>query len=343
MCCLFGFIDYKNKLSLRQKTRLVTELAVSAEDWGTDATGIAYIGGGRLHVFKRPLPAHNMRFILPPDTNVVMGHTRMATQGNAKHNYNNHPFESVVGGTHFALAHNGVIFNDDTLRRTYKLPEGKIETDSYICVQLIRAAKELTAKSLSSMAEALLGSFTVTVLGENGALWFVRGDNPMTLYHYPELGVYVYASTRQILTRALKRIGFLSEPPVEIPLISGDILKLNSNGTSSRSRFDDSNISYDVCYSSWRAGGRYHLLRRRATSTSSRPWPEPMATHPSPSTGCSGEDFYQRRLRRCYTRPARWCEGAVRIPIQIRTQKISNIKGFSKSSGIVRKTTEKSS
>ncbi len=87
MCCLFGILDYKNRLSLRQKTRLLTELAVSAEDRGTDATGIAYISRNRLHIYKRPLPAHNMRFVLPGDANIVMGHTRMTTQGNAKFNY----------------------------------------------------------------------------------------------------------------------------------------------------------------------------------------------------------------------------------------------------------------
>ena len=33
-----------------------------------------------------------MRWRIPDDVNVVMGHTRLTTQGNAKHNYNNHPF-----------------------------------------------------------------------------------------------------------------------------------------------------------------------------------------------------------------------------------------------------------
>ncbi len=248
MCCLFGILDYKGKLSVRQKNRLVTELAVSAEDRGTDATGIAYISRNRFHVYKRPLPAHNMRFFLPGDANIVMGHTRMTTQGNAKFNYNNHPFEATAGNTHFALAHNGVIFNDTSLRRSHGLPETKIETDSYICVQLLKAAGELNAKALGSMAEELLGSFTITVLDENGSLYFVRGDNPMALIHYPGLGLYVYASTEQILARALKRISFLAETPVKVPMNSGDILKLTSAGKPTWSRFDDSSLSYDLYY-----------------------------------------------------------------------------------------------
>ena len=35
-----------------------------------------------------------MRFKLPDDVLCVMGHTRMTTQGDEKHNYNNHPFEA---------------------------------------------------------------------------------------------------------------------------------------------------------------------------------------------------------------------------------------------------------
>ncbi len=141
-----------------------------------------------------------------------------------------------------------MIFNDTSLRRSHRLPETKIETDSYICVQLLKAAGELSAKALGNMAEELLGSFTVTVLDENGSLYFVRGDNPMALIHYPDLGLYVYASTEQILTRALKRIGFLTETPVKVPMNSGDILKLTSAGKPTWSRFDDSSVSYDLYY-----------------------------------------------------------------------------------------------
>ena len=36
----------------------------------------------------------------------------MATQGNKLDNRNNHPFSGIVNGTHFALAHNGVLHND---------------------------------------------------------------------------------------------------------------------------------------------------------------------------------------------------------------------------------------
>ena len=64
-----------------------------------------------------------------------MGHTRAATQGSAKDNFNNHPFPGYAGGS-FALAHNGVLFNDIFLQRS--LPVTKVKTDSYVAVQLLQ-------------------------------------------------------------------------------------------------------------------------------------------------------------------------------------------------------------
>ena len=109
MCCLYGFMDCHGRLSMKQKNRLISALAIAAEIRGTDATGIAYNSGGILRVYKRPLPGHRMRFRIPGDAAVVMGHARMATQGSAKRNRNNHPFAAHLEGGDFALAHNGVL------------------------------------------------------------------------------------------------------------------------------------------------------------------------------------------------------------------------------------------
>ena len=92
MCCLFGFHDYGHKLTRKQRSILLSVLSVASEDRGTDATGIAYNAGGRLQVYKRPLPAHLMWYRVPLDAAVVMGYTRMTTQGAESRNYNNHPF-----------------------------------------------------------------------------------------------------------------------------------------------------------------------------------------------------------------------------------------------------------
>jgi glucosamine 6-phosphate synthetase-like amidotransferase/phosphosugar isomerase protein len=151
VCCLFGLIDYKGNLTVKQKNRMIAVLSKECEIRGSDATGIAYISNDRISVYKRPLAAHKMKLFIPDATNVVMGHTRLTTQGSEKHNYNNHPFLS----DQFALAHNGIISNDRLLRKTCALPNTFIETDSYIAVQLIERSGQLSFDSIKTMAEKL--------------------------------------------------------------------------------------------------------------------------------------------------------------------------------------------
>lgn len=137
MCCLFGLIDTRSSLSARKKSRMISVLATACEARGTDATGIACSSGGKLRIYKRPIPAHWMQFRIPADAEVMMGHTRVAAQGSAFKNCNNHPFYGVTREGKFAFAHNGVLYNDQLLRRELHLPPTKIETDSFIGVQLI--------------------------------------------------------------------------------------------------------------------------------------------------------------------------------------------------------------
>ena len=249
MCCLFGILDYGHKLSRKEKTKILSVLSVACEERGTDATGIAYNSGGSLKVYKRPLPAHLLWFKVYEDTNLVMGHTRMTTQGSERFNGNNHPFSGQAGNTTFALAHNGVLSNDKRLRHQYDLPPTKIETDSYIAVQLLEASGELSFTSLASMAEKLEGSFTISVMTDTDDLYLIKGDNPLCLIHYEKLGIYIYASTEPILKSALKQLNLKLGKPTKIKLDCGEILRIDAAGNMSRSQFDDSKIF--LGYSHW--------------------------------------------------------------------------------------------
>lgn len=242
MCCLFGLIDYRNNFTPKQRNKLISILSTACETRGTDATGISYNFGGRLCIYKRPLAARKMKFNIPQGVNFIMGHTRMTTQGNEKQNYNNHPFPGSVDNAEFALAHNGVLYNDTSLRRIEELPETRIETDSYVAVQLIEKKHNLGFDSLKYMAEQLQGSFTITVMDHNNNLYFVKGDNPMCLYHYPSLGIYLYASTEEILTKAIKKFPFKLGTPLKINLVAGDIFRIDRFGRTQKSSFDTTNL-----------------------------------------------------------------------------------------------------
>ena len=118
MCAIFGLLDYMGKLTSSQRRQIIQALGWEAQIRGTDATGIAFFHEGKLHIQKAPRPARRMKYRIPEEVRYIMGHTRMTTQGSARRNQNNHPFAGRAGDSRFALAHNGVIFNDLELRRS---------------------------------------------------------------------------------------------------------------------------------------------------------------------------------------------------------------------------------
>ena len=110
----------------------------------------------------------------------------------------------------------------------------------------------LNFDSLRWMAEQLEGSYTVTLLGPKNELYFIKGDNPMCLYHYPSVGLYLYASTEEILNRVLRRLRLPFGKPMPVSIQSGGILKIDEDGHISYGEFDDSKL-----FSSWRWPGWY--------------------------------------------------------------------------------------
>lgn len=237
MCCLFGMIDYGHSFTGKQKARVIHALATSAEARGTDASGIAYNAGGKLHVCKRPVPGHKLPLRIPDDAAVVMGHTRLTTQGDSRRNYNNHPFQARAGQTSFALAHNGILCNDQLLRHSLRLPGTRIETDSFVAVQLLQQRKALNFDSLRYMAEKVEGSFAFTVLDGQDNLYFVKGDSPLCICRFPDCGLYLYASTGDILLEAMNHIPYLLGEAEQVAIDGGELLMIGPDGKQKRSAF----------------------------------------------------------------------------------------------------------
>ena len=254
MCCLFGAYNYSGQ-TVRNYSLITNSLAEQATVRGTDATGIAFCKHNRLVIHKEPKSAFEISFKHPDDTVAVMGHTRHATQGNKKDNFNNHPFSGSCKNVRFALAHNGVLSNEKVLQREFKLPKTKIETDSYIAVQMLKYKKQLNAESIKFMAEKVEGSFAFTVLDTDNTLWLIRGDSPLSLIHFPKRKMYVYASTNEILYKALVDTDLFEDVKrgdfEEIKIKSGDILTILPDGTVVYDKFNYTEFSYLGRYSWW--------------------------------------------------------------------------------------------
>lgn len=245
MCAVFGYLDYKGKISNVTLKKLIHYLSVAAEIRGTDATGISYVNHGEMVTFKKPKPAHKVKLYFPRETKAVMGHTRMTTQGSEKYNYNNHPFEGHCGTETFALAHNGVLYNDAELQKKYHLQKTAIETDSYVAVQLLERGQHLDTENVKYMAELVEGSFVFTILKNDNTLFLVKGNNPLTIYHFPKIGIYVYASTKSILDNALQQVN-LSDKCCEIDVSDGEIVEIAANGKLSKTAFAMQDYTHSV-------------------------------------------------------------------------------------------------
>ena len=243
MCGIYGVLSYKDKL--KDMNELVDLLGMESAERGTDATGVAYSILGNMKINKSAVSAYKFNPNIPKFVNAVIGHTRHSTQGDKNKNYNNHPWSEMVKNCQFALAHNGVLFNDKELQKKYNL-KSKIETDSFVAVQLLKYKNALNFKTIKFMAESIEGSFSFNILDNHSNLYLVKGDSPISLIHFKDKGVYVFASTKQILWKALvdsELFQDLENGKYEhIVLNEGDILKIMSNGNHTK-RDNDTHTS----------------------------------------------------------------------------------------------------
>ena len=238
MCAIYGFVNYKNWVSGEKLKQLVKSLSVRSEERGTDASGIAYVRDGEIVIYKKPGPAHDNDFYFPPDTKILTGHNRMTTHGNAEFNCNNHPFEGKTADGHFALCHNGILYNYKYVKMVEKLPETKIETDTYVAVQLIEKYGSLNFSTVAQMCETLEELFLFTILSDDNSLYIAKGGNPICLLHFERLGLYLYTSTGSIMKEVLKGSFLENEPFTQIEVEDGDIFRIDSNGMIEKSHFD---------------------------------------------------------------------------------------------------------
>lgn len=247
MCGLFGFTIYGD--NKKNYTELLQSLAEHSAERGTHATGISYNNDNRLITYKKPSPAYKLKLQHFDGVRAVIGHTRHATQGDAKLNYNNHPFTGRNSSGDFAVAHNGIIYNDTELQRTYSLSKSKITTDSYVYTQLLEKSSKLDFNSISKATEILQGYYTFTILTGKNQLYIVKGDSPISIIHFPQLQMYMYASTDSILYNALMDCGLFKHVKQGnfdiIELEEGDILRINPDGTTEKSYFKPCKTSYN--------------------------------------------------------------------------------------------------
>lgn len=153
---------------------------------GMDAAGIAITNGAEVFVYKTDQPAWNMLasraykdFVeeyLTDTTDIVLVHTRAATEGLPRFMKNNHPLYSGTS----AIIHNGCISNHRYLFEELKL-ERTAETDSDI-IRAIFDDEGFTKRAIRIL-ERMSGSAAIAAVSPKhpGELILARSGNPLIL------------------------------------------------------------------------------------------------------------------------------------------------------------------
>jgi hypothetical protein len=209
MCGIAGF--YVRNSEGIDLEKLTDELLLGIEHRGTDATGILTVteGGHNVALKKDDIPASGfvqLRDWLPKGLKMVLGHTRLATQGLPKDMENNHP---VQYRTCFAT-HNGMIYNDVEILKEFGPDVRPAEVDSIAIPVLIDSCG--FEKALDTI-EKLEGSWAIAVadpINNPDELLLARGhSSPLVFINHPK--ILIWASTKGAITEAWEKA--IGTPP----------------------------------------------------------------------------------------------------------------------------------
>lgn len=204
MCGISGFsLREDSTVNARELAHaLLTEI-----EWrGTHASGYAYqnaeghIGYYKNHVRGSQLPLKTLPRSAQTARNVIL-HTRFATQGDIYDNTNNHPVINPSGNV--ALVHNGVIWNDSSVRHTYLRDQvGQLaDVDSAVIGAMLEEYGFDGWKNLAGDAAV------AWLTQDHDGLGLARIEGNPIAYTWLLDGSFVFASTVQLLSRALDAVG----------------------------------------------------------------------------------------------------------------------------------------
>lgn len=185
---------------------LFTRNLVFNEERGREATGCAVIGqDGQVRLHKMPMAAS--RFVTLPEygsllgsvnstTTLILGHTRLSTQGDPALASNNHPLEA---GPVFGI-HNGQVNNADELFASHGLPR-QGEVDSEIIFRFLETISPASPasdylKSVRPLIRLLDGQFTFLAWDQRRPerLLVLKHNNPLCAHYLRDWNALVFSS-----------------------------------------------------------------------------------------------------------------------------------------------------
>ncbi|GIV33600.1 MAG: hypothetical protein KatS3mg031_1135 [Chitinophagales bacterium] len=161
MCGIFGIIKSEHaSLKGRDFEEAFTRLIILSSSRGKEASGLALLSGDTIEVYKTPLhPDHFIQSSYYKNlcrngrlagAQVVIGHSRMVTNGTEYSNQNNQPFirQGITG------IHNGIIVNAREIWERHAEQKPLTELDSEVLPMLVRNAQDQGLPLGAAVAEA---------------------------------------------------------------------------------------------------------------------------------------------------------------------------------------------
>lgn len=250
MCGIFGILISENlKLSPKELKQITNYMFKLSESRGKEASGLALRSKGSIYVLKEPITSSRLvktekykkLFNQTLKANgyidnqlqaplLILGHSRLQTNGQSEINTNNQPVvkDGAVG------IHNGIIVNDDKLWKLFSAIKKKYDVDTEVflsILQMFRAQGKSIMEAVRLVFEYIEGSASVAVqfddvnnlvLASNtGSLYLALSQNEKIL---------VFASEKYILQQILKynllRNMFADKPITQVKAGQGYLFDL---------------------------------------------------------------------------------------------------------------------
>jgi glucosamine--fructose-6-phosphate aminotransferase (isomerizing) len=251
LCGIFGILISENlKLSPKDLMQIVNSVFKLSESRGKEASGLAVRFKDSIHVFKEPITSsklvktskykelfnQTLKAEAYDGVNLkapllILGHSRLQTNGQSEINANNQPVvkDGAVG------IHNGIIVNDDKLWETFSILKKKYDVDTEVFLSLLRmfrAQGKSIVEAVRLVFEHIEGSASVAVQFDD-VNNLVLASNTGSLYMALSQSekVLVFASEKYILQQALGnrflRSLFARQPITQVQSGQGYLFDLN--------------------------------------------------------------------------------------------------------------------
>jgi len=210
MCGIVGYVVGKRAhapVAFEFFTKLMEESRVR----GMHASGASWIANGKVRTLKAPIPAWELvsgaawdalRRSTPMQ---AIGHTRYSTSGDWQDNANNQP----VATSKLAVVHNGLVSMAD--QKTYEAAYDVKTTsanDTEVILRRVLAARGSLSSAFDRIYTVQPPIFACGFLDDQGRVTAIRDHiRPLWLFRSKALSLTGFASTRDIVLRALEGLG----------------------------------------------------------------------------------------------------------------------------------------